>query len=119
MTSDAKTVAEFLQQLLVERRNILAPLVTAIRKAAPKAIESMGYRMPTWILGGEPLCALNSQKNHVSFYISEEAHAACAELLKDLDCGKSCIRFKRAEQLPPATVIKLVKARLASGGGGC
>ena len=35
------------------------------------------------------------------------------ELLKGLDCGKSCIRFKRAEQLPAATVTKLVKARLA------
>lgn len=112
MTSSAQTVAEYLAQLPADRRAILAPLVAAIRQAAPQAVESMEYRMPTWKLDAEVVCALNSQKNYVSFYVSEEAHAACADLLVGLDCGKSCIRFRRAEQLPPAAVTKLVKARL-------
>jgi len=74
----------------------------------------MDYGMPCWKLGEEMLCALNAQKNYFAFYIGSSVHAACAELLKGLDCGKSCIRFKRAEQLPPTSVTKLVKARLAN-----
>lgn len=116
MTSEAKTVAEYLGQLPPDRRAILEPLVTAIRQAAPVAAESMEYRMPTWRFGGEILCALNSQKNYVSFYISEETHAECADLLKGLDCGKVCIRFRRAEQLPPTAVTRLVKVRLKQTG---
>ena len=116
MTSEAKSVPEYLEQLPADRRAILQPLVEAIREAAPKAVESMEYRMPTWRFGGEIVCALNSQKNYVSFYISEETHAECADLLKDLDCGKSCIRFRRAAQLPPAAVARLVKVRLRHTG---
>ncbi len=116
MTSEAKTVDGFLAALPDEKRAVLAPLRDAIRKAAPKAAEAMDYGMPCWKLGDEMLCALNAQKHHFAFYIGSSAHEACAELLKGLDCGKSCIRFKRAEQLPAAAVAKLVKARLANPG---
>ncbi len=93
---------------------MLEPLRKAVNKAAPKAVESMDYGMPCWKHGEEMLCALNAQKNYFAFYIGSSAHAACAELLQGLDCGKSCIRFKRAEQLPATSVTKLVKARLAN-----
>lgn len=116
MTSAAKTVAEFLDQLPADRRAILEPLVETVRRVAPQAAESMEFRMPTWKLGEEIVCALNSQKNYVSFYISDQTHAECAELLKGLDCGKVCIRFRRAEQLPPAAVAQLVKVRLRQVG---
>lgn len=48
----------------------------------------------------------------MSFYISDQTHAECAELLRGLDCGKVFIRFRRAEQLPPASVAQLLKVRL-------
>ncbi|HTH49047.1 MAG TPA: DUF1801 domain-containing protein [Candidatus Limnocylindria bacterium] len=112
MTSKAKTVDAFLAELPAERRAVLEPLRKAIGKAAPKAVESMDYGMPCWKIGGEMLCALNAQKHYFAFYIGSSAHAACADLLKGLDCGRSCIRFKRAEQLPASAITKLVKARL-------
>lgn len=114
MTSKAKTVDAFLAELSAEQCAVLEPLRKAIGKAAPKAAESMDYGMPTWKIGGEMLCALNAQKNYFAFYVGSAAHAACAELLRGLDCGKSCIRFKRGEQLPATSVTKLVKARLAN-----
>ena len=113
MTSQAKSVDAFLAALPAEKRTVLEPLCKAIGKAAPKAVESMDYGMPCWKLGDEMLCALNAQKNYFSFYIASSAHAACAELLQGLDCGKSCIRFKHAEQLPATSVTKLVQTRLA------
>ena len=114
MTSQAKTVDEFLAGLPAEKRAVLEPLRNAIAKTAPKAIESMDYGMPCWKIGGEMLCALNAQKHYFAFYISSSAHAACADLVIGLDCGKSCIRFKWAQQLPASAVTKLVKARLVN-----
>lgn len=116
MTSKAETVDGFLAALPDDQRAVLAPLRDAIRKTAPGAAETMDHGMPCWKLGDQMLCALNAQKRHFAFYIDASAHGSCADLLKDLDRGKSCIRFKRAEQLPPAAVIKLVKARLANPG---
>ena len=116
MTSKASTIAEFLASLPAERSAVLGPLVEAIGKAAPKAVGSMEYRMPTWKLGDEVLCALNAQKNYYALYIDPSVHEACADLLAGIDCGKSCIRFKRADQLPASTVVKLVKAALANRG---
>lgn len=63
MTSAAKTVAEFLEQLPAEPRAILEPLVETVRRVAPHAEGSMEFRMPTWKLGKEIVCALNSQKH--------------------------------------------------------
>jgi uncharacterized protein YdhG (YjbR/CyaY superfamily) len=112
MTSSAKTVAGFPEQLPADRRAILEPLVETVRRVAPPAAESPEFRMPTWKLGEEIVCALNSQRNYVSFYISDQTQAECAALLKGRDCGKVCIRFRRAEQLPPAAVAQPLKVRL-------
>ena len=114
------TSHEYFEQLTAERQLPLARIRQLIRKHWPKAKEDMSYGMPTYHLGGQPVFALASQKNHITFYVMPyDLLNAFKHDLRTRNCGKSCIRFKRAEQLPPATVIKLVKARLASGGGGC
>jgi hypothetical protein len=62
---------------------------------------------------GQPLCyaALAAQKNHAAVYLmSAYGNPAVVRELKDgfrkagrkLDMGKSCIRFRRAEDLPLA-----------------
>ncbi len=63
MTSEASTITEFIKSLPAARREVLQPLIEAIGKAAPKAVGSMEYRMPTWKRGTEALCALNAQKH--------------------------------------------------------
>ena len=58
---------------------------------------------------GQPLCfaGLAAQKNYLSLYFMPVDAAALARLKaafekagKKLDMGKSCIRFKRADDLP-------------------
>lgn len=120
-TSSATTVAEYLAELPEERRKVMAKVRAVIRKHMPKGYkEAMGYGHITWSVplsvfpdtyNGQPLCyvALAAQKNNYAVYLTSvygdkameswwrKAYAAAG---KRLDMGKSCVRFRRVEDLP-------------------
>ncbi|MFQ5720368.1 MAG: DUF1801 domain-containing protein [Acidobacteriota bacterium] len=97
------------------------PGATLIRKRLPKGIrEVMNWGMITYEVplttcpdtyNGQPLmyAALASQKNHMALYLTgcymrpeirkqfEDAYKAAG---KRLDAGKSCLRFKKIDDLP-------------------
>ena len=70
-----------------------------------------------------PVIALASQKNYISLYVCcvvdgtyvAEAHAA---QLGNVSVGKSCIRFKKWEDLNIATVKKVLRIAATSPGFG-
>jgi uncharacterized protein YdhG (YjbR/CyaY superfamily) len=124
MTSSAKTPAEYLASLPEDRRKALAAVRKTMRAHLPKGYtETMQYGMPSFVvplktypegyLGKKdvplPFAAYASQKNHLAVYLLNvygdpklEAwfKAAYAKSGKKLDMGKSCIRFKKLEDLP-------------------
>lgn len=114
MQSKAKTVDEYLAEAPAERREALAALRKLIRKASPRAEETMLYGMPAYTLSGEMLCGFASQKNHLALYCCEtevvEEHRA--ELGK-LDCGKGCIRFRKLEELPLDVITAILRETAA------
>src|SRR5438552_402423 len=97
MQSDAKTVPAYLKSLDEASRKALAKLRALIRKAAPDAKESMQYRMPTYDLNGA-YAAFASQMNNLALYVCD---VALVEQYKTrigkVNCGKSCIRFKKLD----------------------
>lgn len=109
MQSKATTVAGYLKELPADRRKALSKLRTVIRKAAPKAVEEMQYGMIAYTMG-EPILALASQKNYMAFYACyTDVVGKYGSSLGKLNCGKSCIRFNRLEDLPLDVVAKIVK----------
>ena len=104
MKSDAQSVDEYLGDLEPGRRNALTKLRSLVRNAAPDADESMKYGMPTYWFNGHALCAFASQKNYMSLYMDTDIVDQHGADLASLDTGKSCIRFRRLEQLPLQTV---------------
>lgn len=93
-------MAEYLSELPADRRAALAKLRRLIRTVAPEAKETMQYGMPAYELDGL-LCGLASQKNYMAFYLCDTATVkAHREQLRKLNCGKSCIRFRKLEDLP-------------------
>lgn len=121
MQSDATTVRAYLDSLPDDRRAALTTVRAVIRKRLPTGIvEAMNWGMITYEVplttypdtyNGQPLAyaALASQKNHMSVYLMgiygddalrtefEEAYRASG---KRMDVGKSCVRFKRLDDLP-------------------
>jgi hypothetical protein len=121
MQSDAKTVAEYLAGLTDDRRKAIRTLRTLIRKHLPTGYEeAMNWGMITYQVplktcpdtyNGQPLmyAALASQKNHMAVYLTgiyssgaarSEFETAYRATGKRFDVGKSCVRFRRLDDLP-------------------
>lgn len=125
MQANGKTVAEILANIPEERKEAFTKLHKTILKNLPKGFEAaisygmLGYVVPHSIYPAgyhckpaEPLpfAGIASQKNSINFYhmgiyanpdlynwfVAEfPKHSS-----KKLDMGKSCIRFKKAEDIP-------------------
>lgn len=121
MASKASTVEEYLGELPDDRRDAIGQVRDVIVANLPDGIvESMQWGMIVYEIplatfpdtyNKKPLqyAALASQKNHMAVYLNSlymnEADAAWfkaayLETEKKLDMGKSCVRFKKIEQLP-------------------
>lgn len=124
MTSDAKTPAEYLESLPEDRRKAISKIRSVVRKHLPKGLqEQMQYGMLAWVVPHKvypagyhcdpkqplPFAALASQKNNFALYLMTAYSApGMADWLKErfqaagkkLDMGKSCLRFKKLEDVP-------------------
>jgi hypothetical protein len=124
MQSKATTVEKYLAELPLDRRAAIAAVRAVILKNLPVGYEEgmqygmIGYFVPHKLFPAgyhcdprQPLAfaCLASQKNYMSLYMmcmyddGEDAtrfREAWAKTGKKLDMGKSCIRFKRLDDLP-------------------
>lgn len=100
-------IEAYLSSLPEDRRAALEAVRTLIRESVPGVRETMRYRMPTYELN-EVILAVASQKNYMSLYLDVDLVGKYKAELAGLDCGKSCVRFRRLEQLPLDTVKKII-----------
>ena len=117
--TEAATVETYLAARTGQDRADLTALRGLIRTTVPQSVEGMEYKMPVYRFKGELMCAIAAQKNYLCLYMMcdtgiVQRHAA---ELGHLDVGKSCIRFKRLEELPLATVRKMLREACATCGG--
>ncbi len=119
--STAATVEEYLASLPPDRREVVSTLRDAIRSKMPRGYaEEVRWSAITWEVplskypetyNKQPLSyvALAAQKNYFSLYLMlpygdpgerERLEEGFRKAGKKLDMGKSCIRFKRIEDLP-------------------
>jgi uncharacterized protein YdhG (YjbR/CyaY superfamily) len=128
-SSKAKTVKEYLDTLPAERKKVLSKVRSVVRKRMPKGYKEtmnwglISYEIPLARYPGtynkQPLSyvCLAAQKNHYALYLmgavmSPDQLAQLKEGFKragkKLDMGKSCIRFRKVEDLPLDTIGKVV-----------
>ncbi len=125
MQSTAATIKEYINEAPEDRQSALEQLRKVISKNLPKGFkEAMGYGMPGFVVPHSlypagyhcspelplPFVSFASQKNFIAVY--HMGLYADPQLLKwfvdeyasrvksKLDMGKSCIRFKKPEQIP-------------------
>ena len=127
----AKTVKEYIDKVPKERKEAILFIHKFIQKTAPKLKPHLAYNMLgygsfpyrnykheaiTW-----PTVALANQKNYISLYIcSVDKGKYIAEMHKKelgkVSVGKSCIRFKKVEDLNLKTLKKVLKIAEKSPG---
>ena len=131
MRSDAATVDDYLAGLPDERREAISTVRAVVRDNLPAGlVETMNWGMITYEIplsivpdtyNGQPLAyaALASQKNYMSVYLmaiygSDDLRARFeadyAASGKKMDMGKSCVRFKKVDDLPLDVIGRAIKA---------
>jgi len=126
VSSKATTVADYLAELPPERAAVVAHVRDLVNRSMPDGYrEGIGYGMIGWVVplevypdtyNGMPLgyVGLAAQKNHYSLYLNcvytssertKRLKAAFEAAGKKLDMGKSCIRFKRLDQLAEEILV--------------
>lgn len=131
MRSDAKTVDEYLASLPTQRREVMTVLRETVREYLPRGYaEVMNWGMIAYELPLEtypdtynrkplPVVALAAQKNYYAIYLTcvyqnaerlATLQKGFADAGRKLDMGKSCIRFKRVEDVPLTVIGKLIAA---------
>jgi uncharacterized protein YdhG (YjbR/CyaY superfamily) len=109
----SKEVDIYISRLRTNRREILERLRNLVRDTVPEAEENMHYRMPSYHVGDEMICAFESQKLYVSLYLDSEEVDKNINSFGYLNVGNSCIRFKRFEDLPIDTVKAILRKTAA------
>lgn len=125
----AVTVDDYLNELPEERRAVVAAVRQIILDNLPDGYQEMmswgmiGYGIPLAhypkTYNGQPLSyiALASHKSYISLYLmsvygdpQQEAwlKAAFAEAGKKLDMGKSCLHFRKLDDLPLDVIAEVV-----------
>lgn len=134
MTSTAKTADEYIASLPEDRRAAMEKLHKTIATHLPKGFaETMQYGMMGWVIPHSeypagyhcnpqqalPFVSIASQKNFIAVYhmgvysMPELLDWFTKEYPKHSktkpDMGKSCIRFKKPEQIPYDLIGELMK----------
>lgn len=120
----AKSIKEYFEMLDPGRRKDLEALDKLIKKASPNLKPNFIYNMPGYgsfkyknykkEIIDWPIVSAASQKNYISVYICSIVNGKyLAETYKDelgkVSVGKSCIRFKRLEDVDLSVLEKVIK----------
>lgn len=106
--SPEQTPSDYLSQLAPERQAMFLKIRELIREEIPQVEETMRYNMPTYELD-EVVLSVASQKHYMSLYMDTELVAKHSDALAHLNCGKSCVRFKKLQELPLGTVRLIIR----------
>jgi uncharacterized protein YdhG (YjbR/CyaY superfamily) len=106
-----RDIDEYIAGFPADVQKILRRIRTTIRKAAPKAEETISYQIPTFRLNGN-LVHFAAFKSHVSVYPAPRASEEFKEALSAYEGGKGTVRFPLNEPIPFDLISRIVKFRV-------
>ena len=128
-SSKAKTVEEYLAELPEDRRAVIASVRALVNRHIPDGyVEAMSWGMIAWEVplsrypttyNKQPLpyVALAAQKQYYALYLTVcyansaqdvVLRNAYADAGRKLDMGKSCLRFKKPDDLLPEVIGRVI-----------
>lgn len=92
-------------------RLILEKMRVTIRQAAPGAVETVKYRLPTFVLNGN-LVHFGAFKKHIGFYAMPTGNQEFRKELSAYKGGRGSVQFPLDKPIPYGLVSKVVKFRV-------
>ena len=106
-----KNIDDYIAAFPKDTQTVLKKLRATIRKAAPKAEETINYQIPTFTLQGN-LVHFAAFKNHIGFYPTPSGIEKFKEELSVYEGAKGSVKFPLDKLIPYALITKIVKFRV-------
>jgi len=106
-----KTIDEYIGAFPKDVQGILQRIRKTIRKAAPEAVETISYQMPTFKLNGKGLVYFAAYEKHIGFYPIPSGMKAFERELSPYKQGKGSVQFPIDKPIPYGLVRKIVVFR--------
>ena len=106
-----RNIDEYIDRFPPKVQHVLEKIRATIRKAAPKAEETIKYQIPTFTLNGN-LLYFAAYKNHIGVYPAPTGDEKFKKELVAYRSGKSSLRFSLDQPIPYGLISRIVKVRM-------
>lgn len=106
-----KTIDAYIQTFPKDVQTILQKVRKTIQKAAPDAVETISYQMPTFKLNGKGLVYFAAYEKHIGFYPIPSGMKAFEKQLAPYKQGKGSVQFPIDQPIPYDLVRRIVVFR--------
>ena len=106
------TIDEYINGFPEDVQEILEKIRAIIKKAAPKAQETISYGIPTFTLRDTYLIYFAAYKKHIAIYPVPTGDPEFNEQISAYRAGKGTLQFPLDKKIPYDLIRKLVKHSL-------
>lgn len=106
------TIDEYIKTFPEDIQSILEKIRETVKKAAPDAVETISYQMPTFKLEGKNLVHFAAYKNHIGFYPTPSGITSFETELAPYIKSKGAVQFPLNKPVPYDLVEKIVRFRV-------
>lgn len=107
-----KTIDEYISNFPQDIQEILERIRAIIKKAAPKAQESISYGIPAFRMRETYLIYFAGHKKHIAIYPVPTGNAEFNEEISAYRTGRGTLQFPLDKSIPYSLIRKLVKHSL-------
>ena len=104
-----RDIDEYIAGFPQDVQEILQKIRMTIRKAAPKAEETISYKIPTFLLNGQYLIYFAAYKMHIGIYPVPSGDAEFREEIAPYQAGKGTLQFPLDKPIPLNLIRSIVK----------
>ena len=105
MKRDTRSPLAYRNDVAGEQSEMLETIRNAILSVAPDIKEIIEHGM----LGYPGLANLAAQKHYVALYVMPSVLKEHRDNFSEADCGKSCLRYRRLDQIDPERLRVLLR----------
>lgn len=108
---EIETIDDYIKTFPKDVQGILKKIRQTIHKAAPEAVETISYKMPTFKLNGKYLVYFAAWEKHIGFYPIPSGIDKFKKELSKYKIAKGSVQFPIDRNIPLNLISKIVKFR--------
>lgn len=112
MAEKFDTVEEYVASFPTDVQQVLESIRNAVRAAAPDAVETISYQMPTFTLDGTAIVHFAAWKRHIGVYPIPAGSAEFTARMARYATDKATARFPLSEPVPYHLIGEMVTIRV-------